>query len=364
MERPQANAAVTLHILRNTVEKGESRSKRELKTDATGRLRIAKLATGNSVSYSVATRREKATFRSSPFRLKKTAGVRVVLHAYEQETSLRDAAVVMEAFVILDVKQDTIAVNHLLRAFNFGRTAYVPTDLRMRLPKGATSFNTKEGAIGLSVRERDGFVELAGTMPPGQAEVTYRYSVDRGGESTRRLNLPLPPRVVRASVLVSAGKGMGLDVVGFSQAQVGRRRDGQRVLQAARQADLTSGVQALMSNTNAETLDVTIRGLPTPGPARWLALLAMISAVLAGFSSYWKKSRSHLASDDLRQELEEARDALLDELVVLEHAKNDGEVGPKSYQRLRLALLDALARIVARLDAAGTVDSEAEPEAS
>jgi hypothetical protein len=54
---------------------------------------------------------------------------------------------------------------------------------------------------------------------------------------------------------------------------------------------------------------------------------------------------------DARDDLLDAREALLSELVALERARKTGEVGPKTYARLRAALLDALARIVDMLDA-------------
>ena len=46
------------------------------------------------------------------------------------------------------------------------------------------------------------------------------------------------------------------------------------------------------------------------------------------------------------------RDAVLGEIVALERAHQNGEVGPKTYARVRPALIDALARIVALIEAA------------
>jgi hypothetical protein len=54
--------------------------------------------------------------------------------------------------------------------------------------------------------------------------------------------------------------------------------------------------------------------------------------------------------DDTRADLVEAREALLDEIVALERAHKKGDVGPKTYARVRASLLDALARIVNKLE--------------
>jgi hypothetical protein len=50
-----------------------------------------------------------------------------------------------------------------------------------------------------------------------------------------------------------------------------------------------------------------------------------------------------------RQDLLEAREALLSELVALERARGRAEIGPKSYERVRTLLVDALARILDKL---------------
>jgi hypothetical protein len=145
---------------------------------------------------------------------------------------------------------------------------------------------------------------------------------------------------------------MGLEVAGFPPAQVTRGHNGQRVLQTVKQPDLRGGLQALLGNTQPGTLSITVRGIPTPGPWRWLAL-ALASLTIAGGGFYLFESRGGGLTSALREQREdlfEAQGTLLDELALLEKARASGDVGPKSYERLRVALLDALARIMVRLD--------------
>ena len=100
------------------------------------------------------------------------------------------------------------------------------------------------------------------------------------------------------------------------------------------------------------SLTITITGLPTTGPGRWLAVGLAATAILGAGSYAWSRRRDDELPEDALADLREAREALLDEIVSLERAHKSGEVGPKSYERLRAALLDALARIVEKLEGA------------
>jgi hypothetical protein len=63
----------------------------------------------------------------------------------------------------------------------------------------------------------------------------------------------------------------------------------------------------------------------------------------------------------MRKDLREAQEALLDEMVALERAHRSGEVGPKTHARVRVSLLDALARIRLMLDAKPAAAPSAKP---
>lgn len=83
-------------------------------------------------------------------------------------------------------------------------------------------------------------------------------------------------------------------------------------------------------------------------------MIAVVLAVLAFGSGvvYFGTSSGGLRDEDSRRDLAEAREALLGELVALERARKSGEVGPKTYARVRASLLDALARIVTMIEGA------------
>lgn len=353
-DKPLPSTAFTLTILKSSVARGDVTEHVERSTDAEGNARFDDLDVGTGISYTVTTSRGPATFRSQAFGLKDEAGIRVLLHVYEPVTSIAQTALVMEATLLIAIKDDSFAIDHRIRTLNMGRTAFVADGVSMRLPAGAFAFNTEEGMgdSGATMKERDGIATLTGTLPPGQGELFYRYQLPLAGDTTQTLELPVLPRVVLTTVLVGAGPKMGMSVDGFPRAQPDRGHDGQRVLRTARQPDLSAGLQGLLQDTRPGMVAVTISGIPTPGPWRWMALA--LATLLVGGSAwylYGTGGRSRAAVAERREDMLEAQKTLLGELALLEIARRSGEVGPKSYERLRAALLDALARILARLEA-------------
>ena len=75
----------------------------------------------------------------------------------------------------------------------------------------------------------------------------------------------------------------------------------------------------------------------------------LIAAVVAGFA-YVQQRRSQKGPDDeMRADLIDAREALLREIVELERAHRSGEIGDKTFARLRNALVDALERLMTKI---------------
>jgi hypothetical protein len=134
---------------------------------------------------------------------------------------------------------------------------------------------------------------------------------------------------------------MTLTVKGFPAAKPVDGRDGKRVLLTDFQARAPG---------EASDLDITLSGLPTKGNGRWYAVALAVLAFLAGLA-YFAQSGDAALDEDARRDLLEAREALLGEIVALERAHKSGEVGPKTYTRVRASLLDAHARIMTMIEA-------------
>jgi hypothetical protein len=349
--KPIANAPIKLLVKEESVSRGEKSYTVDHATDGDGHLRLTDMKFGTEVSYIVRTNRGEASFETERFQLQDTQGIRVLLHAYEPVTDLAEAALVMEAVVMVEIKEDSFAISHRIRTLNLGRTAFVAKDVSMRLPTDFTAFNNEGEEGPVRMVEREGFAELQGTFAPGQSEVLFRYQLPLDGKSTQTLNVPLPPRVVHTTVVAGAGPDMKLDVGGFPKAEAERWHNGQRVLKTVHQPDMRFGLEPLLSNMSPRTIQITLSGIPTPGPERWLAVLLAVCGCIGGAVYFLRtRSRSVALSEEERADLREARDRLLDELTQLEKLHRKGDVGPQSYVRLRDALLDALARIVHKLE--------------
>jgi hypothetical protein len=228
----------------------------------------------------------------------------------------------------------------------------VPQKTTVGLPEDYKGYVKPDG-MGAAVRwdEVDGEgASLRGTVTPGQHETGFRYQVPLAGDEKQTIKIELPPKVFQMVVMAEASKTMSLQVAGFPGAQR-TERNGKKVMVTKRQVD--------DAGQDLGTLEITLSGLPVPGPGRWIAV--GMGLVLAG-GGVWALTRRReegTMPDDVRQELEEAKQTLLEEIVSLERAHRKGDVGPKTYARVRAALLDALARIVTRLDAARPVPKKA-----
>ena len=344
-ERPIPNASAVIGILKSSVAQGDKRERREVTTDAQGTARLDGLPIGGGTSYRVTTTRGLGTYATDAFALSDKAGKRVVLHAYEATDDVNNAAVASQSFVFVSLREGVLQVEQLFRVFNVGKVAWVPGKgaAQVGLPEGYQAFRIPDSMTDVRfVDEPKKGPWLSGTIAPGQHETSFSYHVPLEGKDRQTFRVELPPRVGEVRIFSEANKTMGLSVAGFPEAQRQAGRDGRKVMVTMRQA--TQGERGISA------LDITITGLPVPGNTRWFALLfALTAAGLA--AAYTIRQRAEgTVPDEAKDDLLEAREALLGEFVALEKAHRKGDIGPKTYGRLKAALLDALARIEARLD--------------
>jgi hypothetical protein len=339
---PIPHAPITLGVLHSTVAKGESRERFAKDSDDSGAARFEGFAVGTGHSYRVSTTRGAASYAHPPVGLGDKFGKRVVVHAYDASAKVDDLAVAIQGLVYVSLREDSIQVEQLLSIYNLGPVAWTP-DLTIQLPKGFKAFNKQESMDDGHVEEVSGTgAALRGTFAPGRHDIDFRYQIPLSDEARQTLKLTLPPRVAQSRVMAEASKSMGLEVTGFPQAQRTEGRDGKRLLVTEKQAARAEG--------GVPSLEITLTGLPTPGPGRWVAVVMAVLALGAGLA-YMLDGGDSTHDEDARGDLLEAREALLGEIVALERAHKSGEVGPKAYARIRSSLLDALARIVTMLEA-------------
>ncbi len=342
-DQPIANEVVTLGILRTSVPEGEARSKQTAITDADGVARFSGLKTGSGWAYRatvVAAAPEDpsaiATYGSDPFNLPLDKGFRVVLHKFPVTTSLDNLLAAVEGVdTVIEVRDDVVEVQQVFDVINAGTTTWsLGKGLVLALPKGFKGLRSPEGMGDQQVVGIDDVgARWTGSFPPGRSRVVYDFKVPYEGTPTVELTLQTPPRVLAARVRTPTKKGMSLEVEGFPPPREESTVTGVKLLSTVRQGSPQNPI---------ESLKIHVRGLPTAGPERPLAIVAAVAAVALGL---WFALRAPPASDRraTAASRRRRREALLEDLELLEQAHRTGEVGPKAYARERAKLVDKIA---------------------
>ena len=326
---PVAGETVTLGILVNSIAKGDSRKHLQATTDDHGRAVFTGLETASNIAYRVSSGFQGGAFAASPFQLEHAKSMHVVLHVYPVTRDLQEALIVVETTIAAEVREDRLQLEEVLRVYNLGRTAWQPDGVTMALPEGFTAFNTQASMSDQGVDEVGGAARLRGTFAPGQHAVEFRWQLALSGSRELDFDVGLPPHVAIARVVMPVAADLQLSASGFPPAEVRHDGKGQRFLVAER--------RMRPEEPKLTSMSIVIAGLPTPGPGRLVATLLAALGVAAGFAfAFSRRSEHGVAASSTRS-------ALLDELGELERARVAGQVGPKTYERTRRELVDALA---------------------
>ncbi len=324
--------SITLGMLINSIAKGDSRRHLQQTTDDEGRAVFRDLQTASNIAYRVSAGYQGGAFAALPFQLQQAKAMHVVLHVYPVTRELRRALIVCEATVAADLKDDRIQIEEALTIYNLGRTAWQPDDVRLALPDGFTAFSTQASMSDQGVDQAEGGARLRGTFPPGRHDVEFRWQLPWSEEKDVDFQVGLPPHVAIARVMMSATSEMKLAAVGFPATELRRDTQGQSFQVTERHLG--------PDDTRLSALSVQLRDLPTPGPGRNIAtFLAACGVALGLFVAVTRRGKRPAADDATAR-----RQTLLDDLVGLEQARAAGDVGPRTYERARRDILDAVAR--------------------
>jgi len=329
--QPIPNAGLVLVVLHQSVALGQNKENRPVQADASGRLRLDHLELGTGVSYWVKDLVGPATFASSPVQLTSGRGMHEVFHVYPVVRDIeRGALIVVQGILYFEVKDDRVQVEQVVSLFNFGRTAYCPDNLVVRLPTGFTALTSQAQMSdqGVDTVEREG-AKLRGTFAPGRHDLEFRWQLPYDGDADVTVDVGLPPHTAVMRVMAAAGRDTKLIVDGFPEAVRRTDNQGLRVLVTEKQ---------VQRNEPISSVHVSIRGLVTPGTGRiaatMLASLTVAFGLVLGFGK--KTGRGSGAKTE--------RASLLEELEELERAHRRGDVGPKTYEKVRRQLVDAIAQ--------------------
>lgn len=331
--KPMPNTEVTLGIIYNSVAKGESRKRVTARTDDVGTARFTDLDVGSGIAFRPMVLKDGATFSTTPFGLGQKNGIRALLHVYPVTSDIDQALIVSQSMVYAEVKDDRVQIQQAYKIYNFGKNAWVPPpDLIVPLPDTFTAFATQQGMtdVGVDAVAKKG-IRIRGTFAPGQHVIEFKWQLPYTGEAEVKVDVGMPPHLAAARIIAPASRGMGMEVEGFDPTKISTDGMGQRALVTEK--------QLRREDPPVKSLKLTIKGLPTEGPGKFIATLLALSGLVAGVVLGARKAPPR----DTKRE----RQQLLAALEGLELGHREGSIGPKTYERARRELIDDLARTFA-----------------
>ena len=341
---------ITLGMIKQVIGKDEARQRFTGQTGADGRTTFGNLDVATSMAFRVSTVRDGATYAATPFQMALNApGTRVTLYVYPVTRDLRATQVAAQGLVYVEIKDEVFQIEQAYRVYNLGTTTWLADNVAVDVPAGFKAFSGQQSMsdVAWDASTDQLALHFRGTIPPGQTETAYRFQVPNDGSDTFATEIGLLPNTQSVRVVVDAPKGMTMSVEGFPPAESTFNATGQRVL-------LTERVFSRADPT-FRNLKLRLENLPTRPQGRWYALALALVAVATGVYFAAKlgaqRKRGGLSEGE-RAELERAKDMLLSEADALERARATGELGPNYYAAQRVQLVDALAAVIARLDAA------------
>lgn len=337
---PVAGMEVELGILRSSIEQGDTRTQRTGLSDPLGKVSFSDLPTTTDFSYRLTIQVGPAQFGTAPFPLRRDIGHREIVTVYPVTRDQKDAHVVGRGVIAIHPRDDVFVVDVLYQLINVGKVAWVPDGLVLKLPTGWKAFSAQESTSDTAFQEAgDVGAKLLGTFTPGPHDVGFRFQLPNLHEASLALAMPLFPRTIEMRVIVDASAEMTLSVPQYGESMPDRMRTGQRVLVAEK------NYLALRENS-PETLSISIGGMRTRGNGHYWAVAIALSIAAFGLWNAWQQperrpGKTKLAAEDLQK----ARELLLDELVSLERARESKAIGTKAYDHTRQILVTSLARL-------------------
>jgi hypothetical protein len=331
-DRPVAGEPVTLGILVNSIAKGDSRRHLQETTDAAGRATFRDLQTASNIAYRVSAGYQGGAFAAMPFQLQQAKAMRVVLHVYPVVRDVRQAMVVSEVTVAAELKDDRIQIEEVFTVYNLGRTAWQPDDVRFALPEGFTAFRAQQSMSDQGVDSTESGGRLRGTFAPGRHDVEFGWQLPWSEEKDVDIDVGLPPHVAIARVMMPASAQIRVGAQGFPPAELRRDTQGQSFQVTER--------RLRPDDARLTHVSLQLRDLPTPGPQKYVVTGVASCAVALGLWLAATRRRRH----DVPADPDAARRSLLEQLAELERARAAGDVGPRTYERVRREIIDAVAR--------------------
>lgn len=329
------NIEVTLVESFESVAEGNATKERRARTDASGQVRFDQLDGALRYSYELRTNYQGARYQVPPFRAMDGQGTRAQLVVFPATNDLREAFVGMRGFVYVRLQEDSFQFEVLFRVFSMAQSTWIPKDVGIELPNGFRGIESEPNGDAHFV-ETPGGVRLEGSFPPGQRDVRLTFSVPSRNRASEEFRLTTLPHVAELRVLADAAPGVTMTVPGFEPPERTMGPSDSEVWITRRMAEAGAA--------HLPPVAIQLSGLPVVGPERWFAVAL---AALGALAALWFaiRSKGEKQKDEERADRVDAERLLLDDLVLLEAARERGDVGERTYEEAKQELLDALARL-------------------
>ena len=312
-------------------------------TDEFGRALFEGLEAGSTVSVSTQVNDEHLISRR--FTVPALGGVRVMLVAEASPPSLPTAVPAGSGMIsfggdtrwVVEMSDEAVEVYYLLEAVNDGGIPILSTvPVAFDLPSGAQGVVLLEGST--SQARIDGRrVSVAGPFQPGRTPINLAYVLPySGGDLT--IEQTLPVAVEQVAIVAEKHGDMRMTSPQITQS---------REMNAAVGRFMVGGGPRLAAN---ETLSISLVGLP------YHSLIPLrVALILVGLFVVWclwkSRARISVKGDGLRrQQLEDRRDHLYNDLVRVETTHRTGTLADGPYALRRKVIFGQLERLYQRLE--------------
>jgi hypothetical protein len=336
------NQEVTLHVSKQSIERGNVDSVLTGTTDFRGVVRFPAQSTASDFLYKVSVGIDAAKYSTDQFQFRTAdAGLRILLQIFPSTNELTGLLILSRSLFAIIPQDDLFAIDVLLRIENFSEMSWLPENVEFPLPEGFRALSIKDPDADARFEPADERgVKLAGTFSPGQHDLMFRFHLPTEGKSERNFSFLTAANMGSVRVILDSSPTMELKVVGFPAPEETRNQGGQRRLIAAR--DFVTE-----KTPPPEQIEIKISGIPTPAAGRSVAVgLAGLIALAGVAQSVGRRRSSGPARSQLtKEDLERASELLLEELINLEQAFEQGAIGRKTHEQARRQLLEAYARL-------------------
>ena len=333
---------VTLLVSKQSIERGNTDSKLTARTDERGVARFDGQPTETDHIYDVQVAVGTARYSSGQFQFKAAdTGLRVLVPIYESQSALDNMLLLTRTLIAVVPQDNMFVIDVLFRVENYGELSWLPENVVIKLPDGFKALVVREpNADGHFEAAGDEGVKLVGTLAPGQHDLMFRFHLPTEGRSDVTFKYPTNLNTGMVRVILESSPTMRLSMPGFPEPEETRSQEGQRRLIVGRDF-LTEKVRA------PDEIEVKISGIPTPPAGRSVAVGLAAAIALAGIAQSVGRRRATTAmrSDLSKEDRQRASELLLEELISLEQAFQQGSIGRKTHEQAKRQLLEAFARL-------------------